>query len=123
MSSDSQIVTNVLCEGRVKWFNNKTGYGFITVIGGDMEGTDIFAHHSEIKVSNDQYRYLVEGEYIEFKVTTDNTGKHKFNASEISGVKGGKLLCETRNEARKSMPRRVKKAVVTNDNETQSQLA
>lgn len=122
MSADSQPRTDVVYEGRVKWFNNKTGYGFLTVIGSDMEGADIFAHHSAIQVSSDQYRYLVEGEYVEFKVASVDTGSHKVNAAEISGVKGGKLLCETRNEARKSAPRRVKKPYVsTNISESDTQ--
>jgi cold shock CspA family protein len=32
--------------GRVKWFNNKAGYGFITATDGPNSGTDIFVHHS-----------------------------------------------------------------------------
>ena len=46
--------------GRVKWFNNKAGYGFITVTDGDRSGKDIFVHHSGIKVGSEQYRYLVQ---------------------------------------------------------------
>ena len=44
--------------GRVKWFNNKAGYGFITVTDGDRSGSDIFVHHSAINVESQQYRYL-----------------------------------------------------------------
>ena len=33
--------------GRVKWFNNKAGYGFITITDGDRVGTDVFVHHTE----------------------------------------------------------------------------
>ena len=115
MSSDSQTTTDMVYEGRVKWFNNKAGYGFITVIGGDKEGVDIFAHHSVIQVSKDQYRYLVEGEYLEFNISNVENGSHKYQAKGIRGVKGGKLLCETRNEARDSSPRRTKKIVHKND--------
>ena len=92
--------------GRVKWFNNKAGYGFITVIGSDKEGMDIFAHHSTIQVTEEQYRYLVQGEYLEFKLSTVESDSHKYQATDIHGVKGGKLLCETRNESRASAPRR-----------------
>lgn len=120
MSTDPQPRTDVVYEGRVKWFNNKTGYGFITIIGGDMECADIFAHHSAIQVSSDQYRYLVEGEYVEFKVVCVDTGSHKFTASEISGVKGGKLLCETRNETRNNMRTRAKKHIVTGKSNNQT---
>jgi cold shock CspA family protein len=91
--------------GRVKWFNNKTGYGFITVADGARAGTDIFVHHTAVNVSEQQYKYLVQGEYVEFVLTTVEGGKHPFQASKVSGIKGGRLMCETRNEfksARKS---------------------
>ena len=52
--------------GRVKWFNNKAGYGFITVTDGSRSGSDIFVHHSVIGVASQQYKYLVQGEYVEF---------------------------------------------------------
>ena len=80
--------------GSVKWFNNKAGYGFVTVKGGDHDGKDVFAHYSAIKVADDQFRYLVQGEYIEFDLTKDDSGKHDFVVSNISGIKGGSLMCE-----------------------------
>ncbi len=90
--------------GRVKWFNNKTGFGFITALGdseGVKEGSDVFVHHSTIKVANEQYRYLVQGEYVEFVLSkTVDSSKHEYQASDVSGVKGGKLICETRWENR-----------------------
>ena len=84
--------------GRVKWFNNKAGYGFVTVTDGDNSGSDIFVHHSSIGVSSQQYKYLVQGEYIEFSISATQNGGHSFQASNICGIKGGKLMCETRNE-------------------------
>ena len=94
--------------GRVKWFNNKTGFGFITALTdseGVKEGSDVFVHHSAIKVAQEQYRYLVQGEYVEFVlsklVNADaSVSKHEFQAVDVSGVKGGKLICETRWESR-----------------------
>ena len=51
MSSQSENVTkSVSLLGRVKWFNNKAGFGFITVTDGPQSGTDIFVHHSSINV-------------------------------------------------------------------------
>jgi len=82
--------------GRVKWFNNKAGYGFVTVTDGPNAGGDIFVHHSSIKVDSDQYKYLVQGEYVEFSLSSVSSGTHEFQAGEVSGIKGGKLMCEPR---------------------------
>lgn len=91
--------------GRVKWFNNKFGYGFITVVSTDADasaaiGSDVFAHHSEVSVGEDQYRYLVQGEYVEFSVVKTTSGNHEFQCSAIRGIHGGQLICETRHNAR-----------------------
>jgi CspA family cold shock protein len=88
--------------GRVKWFNNKAGYGFITVTDGPKSGTDVFVHHSAIKVDSEQYKYLVQGEYIEFSLSDTKTDTHQFQAGEVSGINGGKLMCETRRDSRSS---------------------
>ena len=105
--SSSDTSASVRLTGRVKWFNNKTGFGFITIVGGNdqfKDASEIFAHHSAIKVSQEQYRYLVEGEYVEFSVSSTASGDHKFQAADVRGVKGGKLFCETRYEQRASAP-------------------
>jgi len=91
--------------GRVKWFNNKYGYGFITVVKGPdtpcvSNGTDVFAHHSEIRVASDQYRYLVQGEYVAFDVVKTSSGNHEYQCANVKGMYGGQLICETRHEAR-----------------------
>ena len=87
--------------GRVKWFNNKAGYGFLTVGSGDDSGTDVFVHHTAIQVEKEQFKYLVEGEYVEFvSSAASDSSKHKFQASDVRGVNGGKLMCETRNQSR-----------------------
>lgn len=103
MSSSENVVTPVPAEsliGRVKWFNNKAGYGFITVTDGSRSGSDIFVHHSTIQVENQQYKYLVQGEYVEFELVNTATGAHEWQASNVHGIKGGKLMCETRNETK-----------------------
>ena len=83
--------------GQVKWFNNKVGFGFITMKDvGDNTDKDIFVHYSTINVSDTQYRYLVQGEYVEFDLTTSMKAPHEYQSSNISGIKGGKLMCETR---------------------------
>ena len=76
--------------GQVKWFNAKAGYGFVAV--GD---TDVFVHHSEIVVGKEQFRYLIEGEYVELKMTKI-AGKDKWQGTEITGVAGGRVMCEVR---------------------------
>ena len=96
-------------QGRVKWFNNKAGYGFITVIDSNDNTIpdDVFAHHSAICVNEEQYKYLVQGEYVQFTLSTmKNSDTHKYQAGSIKGMKGGKLLCETRNENRSAAPPR-----------------
>ena len=98
--SDSQVEETSIT-GRVKWFNNKAGYGFITITDGEKSGTDVFVHHSRVVVSSEQYKYLVQGEYVEFELSDlENDDKHEFQASNVRGVRGGKLMCETRNENR-----------------------
>ena len=93
--------------GQVKWFNNKAGYGFITVSDGEQAGKDIFVHYSSIKVVNSQYKYLIQGEYVEFTLTKSTGEQHEYQASDISGIKGGLLMCETRrvNRATDGAPR------------------
>jgi CspA family cold shock protein len=85
--------------GRVKWFNNKAGYGFITAIDGPSVGTDIFAHHSAVNVGSEQYKYLVQGEYVEFTLSQVATGDHATQAADISGIRRGLLMCETHKQA------------------------
>ena len=101
MSSNKDVVTHSASEqltGRVKWFNNKAGYGFITVTDGSQSGSDIFVHHSSIQVENQQYKYLVQGEYVDFGITKTSSGDHEWQAVDVYGIKGGKLMCETRHE-------------------------
>jgi cold shock CspA family protein len=91
--------------GRVKWFNNKAGYGVITVCrssSDDKVGEDVFAHHSGIVVSAEQYKYLVQGEYVDFHLRKSDSSDHPYQACDLTGVAGGKLMCETRWETRQA---------------------
>ena len=63
---NEQTVSSEKEQGRVKWFNNKAGYGFITATTGQKVGEDIFCHHSSLETDDEQYKYLVAGEYVEF---------------------------------------------------------
>lgn len=81
-----------MVQGRVKWFNAKAGYGFAT----DVENNkDVFVHHTGLKVGKEQFRYLVEGEYISMKVEEK---EGRLTGTVVTGIKGGKLMCETRAE-------------------------
>jgi len=88
--------------GRVKWFNNKTGFGFITVTDGERSGSDIFVHHSGLALDEKQYKYLVQGEYVEFTLASVEDSKYDVQARQVTGIKGGKLMCETHAEQRDS---------------------
>jgi cold shock CspA family protein len=57
---------------------------------------DIFVHYSSIKSDASHYKYLTQGEYVDFSLTKPSNEKHEFHAVEVSGVKGGPILCETR---------------------------
>jgi CspA family cold shock protein len=100
MSTNNVSTSSERFTGRVKWFNNKAGYGFITVTDGSKSGTDIFVHHSSIKVDDEQYKYLVQGEYVNFNLLDTVTDSHEYQAGDVCGIKGGKLMCETRHESR-----------------------
>jgi len=88
MSSDTTV-------GQVKWFNNKAGYGFITAKDANGTVSDIFCHYTNLKVDESQYKYLVQGEYVEF-VIAPATGAHEIQATQITGINGGQLMCQTR---------------------------
>ena len=100
MSSTDAATTGLI--GKVKWFNNKAGYGFITLKEGE-DTRDIFVHYTAIRVTNSQYKYLIQGEYIQFDLEKSTDGPHEVKAVNVTGVKGGELMCETRHSVR---PRR-----------------
>ena len=87
--------------GRVKWFNNRAGFGFVTVLDGEKKDDDIFVHHSGVNVSSEQYKYLVQGEYVSFTMKESDNQEHPYQAGDVTGVLGGKLMCETRFENKK----------------------
>lgn len=55
-------------QGKVKWFNNTKGYGFI----GQDSGPDVFVHYSAI--SMDGFKTLSEGDPVEFEVVQGQKG-------------------------------------------------
>ncbi|OGX46096.1 MAG: cold-shock protein [Omnitrophica WOR_2 bacterium RIFCSPLOWO2_12_FULL_51_8] len=58
-----------MARGKVKWFSNQKGYGFIT----SSDGKDVFVHYSAIK--GDGYKTLEEGQEVEFEITQGPKGE------------------------------------------------
>ena len=65
--------------GKVKWFNNSKGYGFIE----RSSGGDVFVHHTAIQA--DGYRTLEEGQSVEFTVVQGPKG---LQAQEVTRQEG-----------------------------------
>jgi CspA family cold shock protein len=65
-----------MAKGKVKWFSNQKGYGFITT----EDGKDIFVHFSAIK--GDGYKSLQEGDPVEFEVTQGPKGEQATNVTK-----------------------------------------
>ncbi len=58
-----------MAKGKVKWFNNQKGFGFITT----DSGQDVFVHHSEIQ--GEGYKSLEEGQAVEFEIVKGPKGE------------------------------------------------
>jgi CspA family cold shock protein len=63
--------------GKVKWFNNAKGYGFV----GRDDGPDVFVHYSAIL--DDGYRSLEEGDSIEFEIVQGPKGLQAANVRKV----------------------------------------
>lgn len=64
--------------GRVKWFNNAKGYGFILPDGG---GEDHFVHYSSIQMEG--YKTLKAGQAVTFEVLEGPKGCHAINIQPV----------------------------------------
>lgn len=67
--------------GRVKWFNNEKGYGFID----HSAGEDIFVHYSAIK--QDGYKTLAEGQLVDFDLIETPKGLQAVNVTASNEAK------------------------------------
>jgi len=67
-----------MASGKVKWFNDSKGFGFIEV----DDGTDVFVHHNDIQ--GEGYKTLAEGDSVTFEVVQGEKGPRAQNV-----VKGG----------------------------------
>jgi len=65
-------------QGKVKWFNNEKGYGFI----GRDNGADVFVHYSAIM--GDGFRTLQEGDQVEFEIVQGPKGPQAANVTKAA---------------------------------------
>lgn len=65
-------------KGKVKWFNNNKGYGFIE----QESGGDVFVHYSAIK--EDGYKSLQEGDQVEFEIKDGPKGPQAENVTKVT---------------------------------------
>ena len=63
--------------GKVKWFNNAKGYGFIERDG----GSDVFVHYSAIQ--GEGFKTLSEGQVVEFEIVEGPKGKQAANVTPV----------------------------------------
>jgi CspA family cold shock protein len=66
-----------MAEGRVKWFNNKKGYGFIET----DSGTDVFVHYSAIE--GDGFKSLAEHDRVSFEVEEGPKGPQAIDVKRL----------------------------------------
>lgn len=66
-----------MARGKVKWFSDQKGYGFIT----PESGSDVFVHFSAIQ--GDGYKSLAEGQEVEFEITKGPKGDQAANVVRL----------------------------------------
>jgi CspA family cold shock protein len=69
--------------GRVKWFDNRKGWGFVV----QPDGTDLFVHYTSIV--GDGFRRLDDGAQVEYEVMDGPKGKQAGNVRALSVASGG----------------------------------
>jgi len=66
-----------MAKGKVKWFNDQKGYGFIT----PESGSDVFVHHSAIQ--GDGFKSLDEDQEVEFEIQQGPKGEQAANVVKL----------------------------------------
>jgi len=65
-----------MATGKVKWFNDSKGFGFIEA----DDGTDVFVHYSDIQ--NEGFKSLSEGDSVSFEVVEGDKGPRASNVAK-----------------------------------------
>jgi len=68
-------------KGKVKWFDNKKGYGFVIPAGTEDGGKEVFVHYSMIQ--EDGFKTLNEGQDVEFEIIQTDKGEQARNVTKI----------------------------------------
>lgn len=68
----------MLIKGRVKWFNNSKGFGFI----GRQNGPDVFVHYTAVNAHG--YKSLQEGDDVEFEIVQGTKGPQAENVTKVT---------------------------------------
>ena len=67
-------------KGTVKWFNDAKGYGFIV----DSSGKEFFVHWKSVSSHGNERKILVDGEAVEFDITTSDKGDQAINVVRLN---------------------------------------
>ena len=86
--------------GRIKWFNNKKGFGFLSNC---ETNEDVFVHHTGIKLGEEAlnssvniFKTVIEGEYVPYQKKMDK--EQRSVAKNVTGIMGGPLMYENVNK-------------------------
>ena len=66
-----------MSQGKVKWFNEKKGFGFLA----QEEGDDVFVHHTSIQ--GEGFKTLNEGQEVEFEIQDGPKGPQALNVKAL----------------------------------------
>jgi CspA family cold shock protein len=99
-ASAPEFIVEDRVHGRVKWFNNKKGFGFIEIVNGADEytGREVFIHFNNIYLQRSRYKTLYGGEYVSFHLVRAKEDKYELEASDVRGAFGGYLRVDSEAE-------------------------